>query len=218
MNEEEQIPDLTQMRVEYRQQPLLETDVNPDPVLQLVHWLNQAIAAKVEEPNAMVLATCDRQGRPSARFVLCKKIDQGKLAFFTNYDSHKGRDLTENPRAAVVFFWAELQRQVRAEGEVEKVSEAESDVYFAARPMGAKLGAWASPQTQIIASRQLMEDRMKQMQTRYPTGDVPRPSNWGGYWLRPDRMEFWQGRPNRLHDRLEYFLDNGQWKIRRLGA
>jgi pyridoxamine 5'-phosphate oxidase len=215
---EHQKPDLARLRVEYQQQTLSEHEVDPDPMRQFLTWLNQAIAAQAHEPNAMTLATCTKDGRPSARIVLLKDMNPSGLAFFTHYQSRKGEELRENPHAAVVFYWPELERQVRVEGDVHPTSAEESDAYFASRPVQSRLGSAASAQSQVIPSRQFLDERMKLLQREYPSGDVPRPEHWGGYRLRPQRFEFWQGRPNRLHDRIEYIQDSQskKWIVRRL--
>jgi pyridoxamine 5'-phosphate oxidase len=179
-------------------------------------WLDQALAAGLHEPTAMTLATCTPDGRPSARIVLLKGFDERGFSFFSNYDSRKGRELTANPRAALVFYWGELERQVRVEGTVERVGEAESDAYHATRPRGSQLGAWTSWQSEVIAGRGILERRLEEIVARFGDGPVSRPPHWGGYRLVPDAIEFWQGRPSRLHDRLRYRLVNGAWARERL--
>jgi pyridoxamine 5'-phosphate oxidase len=196
--------------------PLSEADVDPDPVRQFRAWFEQAQAAGVADPTAMTLATATPDGRPSARVVLLKGLGPDGFVFFTNYDGRKGRELAANPRAALVFFWPELERQVRIEGTVEPVSPAESDAYFRSRPVGARLGAWASPQSEVIPSREALERRLRELEAQYPDGEVPRPPHWGGYRVRPEAVEFWQGRPNRLHDRLRYRRVPGGWRLERL--
>lgn len=207
---------LADIRMEYRQQSLSEGDVLSDPIQQLIRWLDQAIAAKVNEPTAFVLATSASDGQPSARVLLCKGIEAGKIIFFTNYQSRKGQLLAATPKAAMVFFWPELERQVRIEGTITKTSPADSDAYFQSRPLGSRLGAWASPQSQPIPSRDLLESNLAGLRAQYPNENIPRPPHWGGYALTPQRLEFWQGRPSRLHDRIEYLHDNSNWLISRL--
>jgi pyridoxamine 5'-phosphate oxidase len=205
------------MRKEYARASLREADVDPDPIRQFGAWFREAEAAAVPEPYAMTLATADDRGRPSARVVLMRGCDERGFAFFTNYESRKGRELVANPFAALVFFWHELERQVRVEGRVERTSEAESDAYFRGRPPGARIGAWASRQSEVVPSREALEDQMRQFERRFPGDDVPRPPHWGGYRVVPDVVEFWQGRPNRLHDRLQYRRgEGGAWLIERL--
>ncbi|HZL37333.1 MAG TPA: pyridoxamine 5'-phosphate oxidase [Tepidisphaeraceae bacterium] len=209
-------PDFSRLRIDYKQRTLSEADVDADPILQFVRWLNEAIAAGANEPNAMTLASVSADGSPSARIVLLKRVDARGFAFFTNYLSRKGRELDADPRAALAFFWPELERQVRVEGRIERTSEAESDEYFNQRPLKSRIGAAASPQSETIASREILESLERAVAQRYPNGEVPRPRHWGGYCLRPTKVEFWQGRSSRLHDRIEYFLDDaGQWRRRR---
>ncbi len=205
------------IRKEYKLQSLSEAQVDKSPLKQFDLWWKEARNSDIEEPNAMTLATASGDGIPAARIVLLKEFDEKGFVFFTNYNSYKAQHLDENPRACLVFFWKELQRQVRITGLVEKVTAAESDTYFSRRPEGSKLGAWASPQSQVIAGRAWLEENEKKFHDRFGEKELEPPSHWGGYRVKPVTIEFWQGRPNRLHDRIQYSLmDNNSWAIERL--
>ena len=210
--------DITLLRQEYARATLNEADAATEPFAQFSKWFDEALKSQVPVPNAMTLATIADSGGPTARVVLLKEFDTQGFVFFTNYDSRKGRDLARNPRAVLLFFWAELERQVRIEGTVSKVSEAESDAYYPTRPLGSRLGAWASPQSAVLPDRAVLEQRLAEMTQRF--GDnPPRPPHWGGYRLAPDSVEFWQGRTSRLHDRLRYHRnvpDSVAWARERL--
>jgi len=196
---------------------LRETDVDRDPLVQFRLWYDQALGAGIRQPEAMTLATATRDGQPAARMVLLRGYDERGFVFYTNYDSRKGRELTDNPRAALVLYWSELDRQIRIEGRVERTSPAESDAYFASRPAGSQLGAWASPQSEVIANREVLELSSREHENTFRAGPVPRPSHWGGFRVVPDVIEFWQGQPNRLHDRLRYRRTQGsEWNLERL--
>lgn len=207
----------TPQRKEYLQDQLLESQVDPDPIRQFDLWFHQAVSADVPEPNAMTLATCTPDGRPSARVVLLRGFDDRGFTFFTNYNSRKGAELAQNPLAALCLFWPALERQVRIEGRVEQTSALESETYFRGRPPGSRLGAWASPQSHVVPSRDALETQMRELETRFPPDAIPRPDHWGGYRLVPDSIEFWQGRQNRLHDRLRYRRStDSPWLLERL--
>lgn len=207
---------IADLRTDYKKQSLLETDVAADPFTQFGKWWDEATNCLLEEANAMTLATATKQGFPSARVVLLKGFNEEGFIFFTNYNSHKGKELAENPNACLVFFWAALERQVRIEGSVAMINTADSDVYFGSRPQGSQIGAWASPQSDIIAKREIIEENAARYRQQFSSGEVPRPPHWGGYIVKPRLIEFWQGRPSRLHDRIQYSLQHTGWKIERL--
>jgi pyridoxamine 5'-phosphate oxidase len=211
------MPDPKDLRIDYRLGELDESAVLADPIAQFARWFDDAIAANVPDANAMTLATAAQDGTPSARVLLLKGFDSRGFVFFTNYTSRKARELEANPRAAMVFFWAKLERQARVEGTAAKVSRHESEEYFRSRPREAQIGAWASHQSGQIASRALLEQRQKDLEARFAGGPVPLPDFWGGFRLVPASLEFWQGRPGRLHDRISYTrCADGSWVIRRL--
>ncbi|MGI9435098.1 MAG: pyridoxamine 5'-phosphate oxidase [Geminicoccaceae bacterium] len=209
-------PKLAAMREDYRSNGLHEDDVAADPIDQFQRWFDDALNGAVYEPNAMTLATVDGAGQPSARIVLMKMVDQRGLAFFTNFESRKGRHLAANPKAALTFWWGPLERQVRFEGMIGPVDAPEADAYYQSRPLGSQIGAWASPQSQMIESRAVLEKAESDCRQKFGDDQIPRPPFWGGYRLAPIRVEFWQGRSNRLHDRLCYRQIDGGWKLERL--
>ncbi len=207
---------IADIRKEYKQRSLDESDVVKDPVQQFSKWWEEAINSGIDEVNAMTLATADATGKPSARIVLLKGMDENGFVFFTNYNSHKGEDIAANPFASLVFFWKELERQVRIEGTISKVSAEESDAYFNSRPAGSRIGAWASPQSKVIASRQVIEKKVQELEKDFDGKIIERPQHWGGYVVTPQVIEFWQGRLSRLHDRIRYTKVENGWKIERL--
>jgi pyridoxamine 5'-phosphate oxidase len=207
---------IADIRRDYMKATLSEDIVDQDPFRQFTEWWIEATRAEIDEVNAMTLSTVSEGGRPAARIVLLKGYDENGFVFFTNYESRKGLDLKLNPYASLLFFWKELERQVRIDGPCEKVPDAESDEYFYSRPEGSRIGAWASPQSQVISSRDVLDQNIIELENRFQGKAVPRPPHWGGYRVRPDQMEFWQGRPSRLHDRILYTRETAGWKIDRL--
>lgn len=207
---------IADLRQNYTKAGLLESDVVADPFAQFRTWFDQAVAANLLEPNAMTLATVTAEGKPSARIVLLKALDERGFVFYTNYNSQKGAELKHCPYAALVFLWGDLERQVRIEGKTEFVSGAEATEYFHSRPIGSQLGAWASQQSEVVADRSVLEERINKLAIEYQDREIPKPEHWGGIRVIPEEFEFWQGRPSRLHDRLRYRLVDGSWKIERL--
>lgn len=207
---------IADIRTSYRKKTLDEKDVVDDPIAQFQTWWDEAIASNAVEVNAMTLATATKDGKPSARTVLLKGIHKNGFVFFTNYESRKGTEINENPHVALLFFWRELERQVRIEGRIEKIDAAESDEYFNSRPIESRIGAWTSPQSKVIPNRQFLEDKEKAIEVEFGNKQIPRPQNWGGYVVIPETMEYWQGRPGRLHDRILYTFNGTGWKKERL--
>lgn len=207
---------IADMRRNYTRDGLLECQAADDPIVQFGTWFSQAVDVEPNEPNAMMLATVDADGQPHLRTLLLKGFDERGFVFFTNYQSAKGEQLLAHPHAAMTFWWHDLERQVRIEGTVEQVSAEESDSYYHSRPLGSRLGAWTSPQSQVISGREVLEQRLAAVEATYAEVEPPRPPHWGGFRLVPQMIEFWQGRPSRLHDRLRYCLEAGSWRRERL--
>jgi pyridoxamine 5'-phosphate oxidase len=207
---------IADIRRDYRMHMLSETEAAANPFEQFTRWWNEALRSEIDEVNAMTLATVAADGMPSARIVLLKGYDKNGFVFFTNYNSDKAREIEQHPKVALLFFWKELERQVRIEGTIKKLSETESDIYFKSRPLGSRIGAWASPQSEPISNREELESAYQKFETKFASGEVPRPPHWGGYTVKPVLFEFWQGRSSRLHDRLRYEPSEENWRIRRL--
>ncbi len=208
---------LDKIRKEYSKASLDISNVLTNPIDQFNKWFGEAMEAEVLEPNAMSLATVGSENRPSCRIVLLKGIEDDRFLFFTNYQSHKGKELENNPVCALTFFWPQVERQVRIEGSVTRVDDRKSEEYFQSRPLGAQIGAWSSPQSSVISGREILEERVKLIEKKYEGQSVlPKPHQWGGFQVEPSMIEFWQGRENRLHDRIEYRKVNGQWTMQRL--
>jgi len=212
MNKEQ----LQKLRENYSKHSLDESDVNYDPIIQFESWMKEAMNAEVPEPNAMTLSTVDANNKPHSRVVLLKGIEEGDFVFYTNWQSEKGSEIEQNPNTALCFLWLELERQVRIEGIAEKLSQEESEEYFKKRPYKSQIGALASNQSSVVPNREFLEKRFEELEEKYNEGDVPKPESWGGYRIRPEVLEFWQGRRSRLHDRIKYEKVGNKWDIKRL--
>lgn len=212
----EQGSSLADIRTDYRRAALTEADVDADPIAQFRKWFDEAINAAVLEPNAMCLATATPDAYPSARMVLLKGVDDRGFVFYTDSRSRKGHELADNPHASLCFFWPELERQTRISGAVQRVSKAEAEAYFSSRPLPSRIGAWTSQQSSVLPSREALERELAANQERFASGDVPLPEHWGGFRVVPEEIEFWQGRPSRLHDRIQFIRQHGAWTRRRL--
>jgi pyridoxamine 5'-phosphate oxidase len=208
---------IADIRRDYSHKSLSEKDVQPDAIKQFENWWNEAVASKIDEVNAMTLATASIDALPSARIVLLKEFNEQGFVFFSNYESYKAQQLAENPKACLVFFWKELERQVRVTGLIQKINSQQSDEYFQSRPEASRIGAWASPQSRVIENREWLDGKFNELVNKMEGTKINRPPHWGGYIVKPVVIEFWQGRPSRLHDRIQYTLDeSGKWKIDRL--
>jgi len=207
---------LRDIRTNYQKYELTESSIQKNPIKQLTKWLEEAVKEKVQEPTAMVLSTIDSVGNPESRVVLLKDLNTGGLVFYTNYESKKGRQIESNKHVSVVFFWPELERQVRIKGTAEKISTEDSEAYFLSRPVDSQLGAWASPQSRVIENREFLDENYRRYQEQFKGREIQKPPHWGGFCIRPSYFEFWQGRSNRLHDRLEFILAEDSWQINRL--
>ena len=207
---------IADIRKDYKLKSLTENDIDVNPFVQFQHWWDEAVASNIDEVNAMTLATVSNEGKPSARIVLLKGIDENGFHFYTNYESHKAKEMDSNKNVALIFFWKELERQIRIEGTVTKLSDTESDSYFNSRPTDSKIGAWSSPQSKIIPDRDFLENQVLNTRNNFEGEEITRPPFWGGYAVTPSLIEFWQGRSNRLHDRLQYIKKENSWIIERL--
>lgn len=207
---------IANLRKVYQLQSLLEKDADPNPMMQFEKWWTQAIESDIDEPNAMTLATSTKSGKPSLRIVLLKDIKEAGFVFYSNYESRKGKEIEDNPFVSLLFFWKKLERQIRIEGRIKKISSAESDEYFSSRPRESRIGAWSSPQSTVIKNRELLQQNVVKYNKQFQNRNIPRPNNWGGYIVKPNCFEFWQGRPGRLHDRLQYTFEKRLWVIKRL--
>lgn len=207
---------INSIRNNYAKEKLGKKDVNANPILQFAKWFEEAVGAQVIDPNAMTVCSATKEGKPSARILLLRNFSEDGFIYYTNYNSRKGIEIAENPYCALLFFWPELERQIRIEGVVQKQTVEESNLYFNSRPRESKIGAWASEQSKVIVNREVLNEKHEKFSEKYPDENVPRPPHWGGYLLRPVSIEFWQGRPNRLHDRILYTKENNSWKIERL--